>query len=148
MKRRDGKVICPRNSGKGCRNDPRRNNSSSPWGLSVVGKLWATKGAKYLPADEAITFEAYTQRPASQKGATEKVTGTEIFLSTINSITTVQDTNILHFSLCDIQEGNHSRKRSETKEPFKAAAISHSLLDSGAIGSCVISPIFFKLYIY
>ena len=66
-------------------------------GLSVVGKLWATKGAKCFPADEAITFEAYTSKPASQKRATEKVTGTEIFLSTMNSILllTVQDTNIL-----------------------------------------------------
>jgi hypothetical protein len=81
---------------------------------------------------------------ATPQTATNKTKGREIYLTTINNVTTDLDTNILHFTLCDLQEGNHLRKRSETKEPFKAAAISHSLLDSGAIGSCVISPNFFK----
>ena len=61
----------------------------------------------------------------------------------MTSVTTNYDYNILPFSLRNTQEEAGVEKESNNEAVFKAAAISHSLLDSGAIGSCVISPKFF-----
>ena len=143
-KSQDGKIFCPRNGGSGCINDPRRNMSSESWASSSTGKAWAAKGQKCLPKDPNATLANFVPRtPGAQSAKQDSAKGTEISITTINIVTTNYDNNILPFSLCDIQEERGVEKRSKNEAVFKAAAISHSLLDSGAIGSCVISPKFF-----
>jgi hypothetical protein len=145
---RDGKPYCPRNDGAGCSLDPRRNISPDPWASSATGKAWAAKGQKFLPKDVSLTLANFVPRtPGTQPNKQNAAKGTEISISTINSVTTNYNNNILPFSLRDIQEERGVEKESKNLAVFKAAAISHSLLDSGAIGSCVISPNFFD-YIY
>jgi hypothetical protein len=150
LKNREGEVICPRNGGIGCDKDPRRNNSGVPWVTSTIGKAWEAKGQKCLPKDISVTLETFIPKTlVAQSNPTKRANdnkGTDLPTYSINNITTDNTNYTLNFFLYNIQEeSQYSRKRNKADQCFKAAAaISHALLDSGAIGSCVISPSFYE----
>jgi hypothetical protein len=141
--------VCPRNGGEGCRNDPRRNNEQLPWAQSQVGKAWKAvdaKGYDYLPNDVSVTLENAAARRYTTVPTKAHTKGKYTFM--INHCSNLMLTNeLISFSLCDVQGA---------RDPARAGARSSDgkwpdsgkkntlLLDSGAIGSCVVSESFFN----
>ena len=72
LKTSDGRLKCPRNKGAGCGNDPRRNNTTTPWIESAVGKAWRAKGYQSIPPSTLITVENAIPKSTTAAPATKK----------------------------------------------------------------------------
>jgi hypothetical protein len=54
----NGVYKCPRNKGKGCGDDPRKNFTGDPWEDSKVGQAWISKGFhRGIPGPDWVTLE-------------------------------------------------------------------------------------------
>ena len=131
-----GKWVCPRNDMRGCTTDLRRNTSSSTWSELLVGKKWKEAGYSSLPKSEDITLVN-----AKAKRASHIPDGKFTFM--INQIDQLILMNeLIPFSLSSVQ----ARRRwdpAENKPASESAPAGNLILDTGAIGACVVSTAFF-----
>ena len=130
---------CPRNNNESCATDPRRNNSSNSWAESETGKRWAKLNYAFLPKNPEITLMNAQPRkatPNSSKGAlpSEEEEVAWACLSTNTSTPKIDKAHVIQFFLCSVQDGRRNN-------PAILDA-RYALLDSGAIGTSIISPTF------
>ena len=123
---------CTRNGGAGCDSDARRNSSSAEWKDSTVGKAWAALGYPVIPKKDSITLKnAEEHRKNFNSGNFAYV------INECNNLILNQE--LIYFSLCDTAQTRRPRNKDN------APAASHQLLlDTGAIGQCVVSLQFHK----
>ena len=130
-----GKWVCPRNEMRGCSTDLRRNTSSSTWSESLVGKKWKEAGYTSLPKSEDITL-------LNAKAKRDSYVPEGKFTFMINQIDQLKLTNeLIPFSIPIVQ----ARKRDSAgnKPVIESAPTGNLLLDTGAIGACVVSTSFY-----
>ena len=148
MKRNDDGVLsCPRNKGTGCDADPRRNNSSASWAESATGKAWMREGGYYaLPSKESVTLENAKKSRFKGSGHEGKYT---FMVEQCNILQLTQ--HLIPFSLDNVQPKRKdpptTRMKTGTRVRSKARSSVSSpslLLDTGAIGSSVISTTFYN----
>ena len=138
-KKVDGKVVCPRNNMKGCRQDPRVNESDKPWDQSTAGKQWLAKGYKCLPGDESITLDNAPQR-ALPTGKLNICAAMEQNRESINHV-------LIPFYIEQAVTKRHPPGRARKVDAEAALNPPRKfgmLLDSGNIGTSVISPTFWN----
>ena len=142
-KSEQGKYRCPRNGNDGCGKDSRRNNSGAPWDQSEVGKKWTSMGYPGgLPKDETITLQNAEERKRS-------FTGGKSVCYAQHSDEQLISRELINFSLYDdVQAGNRRKRRRATsaisnRGDEAPALLGRLLLDSGALGRCVVSSSFF-----
>ena len=127
--------FCPRNDKKGCNSDPRRNTTSEGWADSKVGKQWQAHGFSALPKSEDITLEN-----AAAKRAEHKHKGKYSYMiNECNKL--ILENELISYSLSNVQARNKRERLAD--EPIGCALAGSLLLDTGAIGSCVVSNDFF-----
>ena len=138
-KSEQGKYRCPRNGNDGCGKDSRRNNSGAPWDQSEVGKKWTSMGYPGgFPKDETITLQNAEERKKS-------FTGGESVCYAQHSDKLLISRELINFSLYDdVQAGNRRKRRRATsaisnRGDEAPALLGRLLLDSGALGRCVVS---------
>jgi len=132
---------CPRNDRKGCAKDPRRNNTQLLWHESIVGKAWKEFGYNALPKDESVTLAN-----AKEKRFKPTTEGNYTFM--INHCNDLLLKNeLIPFLLPYVQARKLERSGElrNLKAPAPGSAPTGTLLlDSGAIGSSVVSESFFN----
>jgi hypothetical protein len=150
---------CPRNDFQGCGSDPRRNQEQVPWADSSVGKAWQKLGYSFLPQDTSVTLDNAAERrfkpkdPKKQQQQQKQIKGKYAFMiQHCNNL--LLSNELIPFSLCDMQEvreqaeGVGARWEASGEQPKRSLPVgdpAHSLLlDTGALGSCVVSDSFFK----
>jgi hypothetical protein len=120
LMKKNGQGVCPRNPS--CKDDSRRNSTSKHWKESDVGKKWAALGYGILPKDTTITLSNAKERKSSKY----------FCLSHINDLVLTKE--LIDFNGVNVIEQN--------KEPPTLQG--RLLLDSGALGSSVMSTSFFN----
>ena len=142
MKERDGKAVCPRNNLQGCGSDARRNTTDSSWADSLTGKTWAGFGYKALPKDTDINVGNAQEKRNSYVPANKKPKGNHSYM--ISQCTDQLLTNeLISFSILPNQEIAMIDGTRTGSEPLEQVG-GKLLLDSGAIGSSVVSESFFR----
>ena len=152
--RRDamGDLKCTRST-NGCRDDPRRNPSNDEWEESPVGKKWISLGYRNgLPKDVTITTKNAIERKHDFMGKMN------VMLQNCSTIALTAE--LIPFSVNDCSQPKRrqmegrtrsghppSRKvrtgRRTTKDSAPTALSGNALLDTGAIGRCVVSSSFY-----
>ena len=120
LSRKEGSGVCNRTPS--CASDERRNQSPKPWKESEVGKKWAAVGYHFLPKDTSITL-------ANAKDKRRKC----ICLAHVNDL-------IAHNELIDFCCVNTIQEANRTSPTLQG----HLLLDSGALGSSIMSTAFYN----
>jgi hypothetical protein len=118
LSKKDGKGLCNRKPA--CHEDPRKNASGTPWSESTVGKQWAELGFKCLPKDATITLQNAKDRKSKL-----------VCLAKINDLMLTHD--LIDFYGINVPQNKDS--------PTLHGRL---LLDSGALGSSVVSTSFYK----
>ena len=130
----DGHWKCFRTKDHGCDRDPRCNTTNMAWEKSPIGQQWlAAGGYTALPKDESVTL-----LNAKEKRFTPVNAG--IYNNMIDHCNDLRLTQeLINFTLPHVQVKGRNTTRS-------SAPSSHRLLlDTGAIGSCVVSSSFFEM---
>ena len=139
-----GKQWCPRDDGKGCSTDYRRNKHlDEEWADSQTGKKWAALGYQFLPKDTTTILENAPERKkaATAAAAAKKTEGKYAYMID-HCKTLLLSQELIPFGLLNVQA---TRKRKTSARSAKAsdeAPAPALLLDTGAIGSCVVSDVF------
>ena len=143
MRRNDaGKLCCPRNNKAGCGKDPRRNQSSLPWEESEVGRRWAAKDyPQGLPSDTSVTLQnAAERRKAYNAGITTCLAQHCKKLSLSREL--------IKFCVVDLQQNSDQSivltSNIKTKGGRAPTLPGKLLLDTGALGKCVVSSKFYN----
>ena len=125
-----GRKACQRPN---CSEDPRRNMENKEWQSSTTGIQWKRLGLDFLPKDSSITLRNYVP-----KGTESKTYSYTAMIAHCNDLLLTQE--LIGFSFYG--QGRNKRERSSKKqEPLIAG---HLLLDTGAVGSCVVSTTFYN----
>ena len=124
---------CPRGE-FGCRDDPRRNPTSEEWAKSKVGKAWIEAGFyRGLPKDRSIVLKNSAKHKKQWNGKVVCIAQLCESLSLTHEL--------IDFDVCDSLQLPSKRKREKDNAPTLQG---HLLLDSGAIGRCVVSKAFHR----
>jgi hypothetical protein len=137
---------CRRGENKeGCGSDPRFNSSNQPWAESEVGKMWKAAGYDALPKDVTITLKNAKERRISfspNKANSNKGNQPGRYAYMVDACKDLLLTSeLIPFSLSNVQD-TRRKAESGSKHPRDSAdsALAASLLlDTGAIGACVVS---------
>ena len=122
------KMVCMRGD---CTDDPRRNTSNKDWYDSVIGQAWVKAGFhRGIPRDKTITLANAVERRLAM--------GKSNWLTLLNKDNSLIN-NLLPFSVVFKQRQRRKSKRRLDSAPTITGTL---LLDSGAIGSCVVSSKF------
>jgi len=151
---------CPRNNFEGCGSDERRNKESVPWSESTVGKAWKqvdSIGHNFLPTDVSMTLENAASRrfkPKENPKAPQQQNKGKYTFMIQHCDDLLLNNELIPFSICDMQAAKGQPEaggntESSGKLPDHSSARVKSpayslLLDTGALGSCVVSESFFK----
>ena len=134
LRKQNGKFSCARPN---CATDPRCNTSEKEWHLTDIAKQWAAQGyVRGLPGDRTVTLKNLEEKRAEWRSEYTWL----IQLNKDNSLSN----HLISFSVVTDQE--HKKRIKITGGPSEGAPTTTGklLLDSGAIGSCVVSDSFVK----
>ena len=148
-------TCCRGDDNAGCGNDPRHNASSSDWSGSVVGRKWLEAGYTSLPKDTTVTL-LNAAKLKKERDALKASTPAGTYTCMLNHCNDLLLTNeLIPFSLLNVQARSRvaQRKRTTGTSPSRptrpldeeSARTPTLLLDTGALGSCVVSPSFLEL---
>ena len=132
------KPTCPRGP-NGCKDDSRRNKANLPWKESEVGKKWAEKGYPSLPKSKDTTLAN------AKQGYWVPSEGEHTCINQYCDDLINFSDSLIDFSV--VTQPQRKRRRAADKAREDIAPPSPSgrlLLDSGAIGRCVMSKSFFN----
>jgi hypothetical protein len=129
--------ICPRNDGKGCGSDPRRNPMNVPFIASTIGKRWVDAKYQALPKSLDITLANAKEKKLERNTIAGKYT---CMINHCNNL--LLENELIQFSLPFVQ-ATLKRDILGNKPNVGSALTGSLLLDTGAIGSCVVSDVFF-----
>ena len=137
---------CMRGKDKeGCGSDPRRSTAFQPWAESPVGIEWKAAGYNALPKDISITLDNAKERfiNPKEKSLTEAQKWAGKFACMINDCNNMlQHSELIPFSVLNVQAPRSGLPRSQGIGARHSAPAYKLLLDTGAIGSCVVSTAF------
>ena len=133
QKDKSGPYRCSRYNFKGCKDDPRRNNTKKSWAESDVGKKWSKFSNKGLPKDSSVTLENATEGANASKGD-----NCDIYQYCANLLETTS--TLIDFSIVNKQQ--EASLKEDLEEP--PALSGRLLLDTGAIGNSVVSSAFYN----
>lgn len=128
---------CPRNDFKGCKSDPRRNNTNLQWADSEIGQKWKPYTTKGLPKDTSITLDNVADKWETHPS---KTAGEGISLNQYCANLMGISHALINFSI--VNEQQEARNKEDVKEP--PALSGRLLLDTGAIGNSVVSFAFYE----
>ena len=138
-----------------CDNDARRNRTDKSWVDSAIGKAWSREGFKALPKDNTITLDNVKlrrnkplptedpnkNRPPQKEDHRGKAT---LYQYSMDMQLTQQ---LISFYVAFVQprsetHGGRSEPTGKVETSSDSALTGRLLLDSGAIGACVVSTEF------
>ena len=131
-----GATMCNRTA-RGCLDDPRRNQTDLPWHLSPVGKAWMAHGyTRGFPKPLTVTLENAAAKRAEHLGKSMLCIAQICESLAIN-------TEMLTFNALISSQRPCKRSKRNSGQPSRPLPVGGKLLlDTGAIGCCVVSKTF------
>ena len=135
---------------EGCGSDNRRNTSQETWAESQVGIQWKEAGYSSLPKDTSITLlnakERHIATPKAHTSSAKTSGKSACMINECNKL--LQTTELIPFSVLHVQAPRETRRMTSggtgtsSGKSKDSAPTFNLLLDTGAIGACVVSDKF------